>query len=121
MSDYILEEEPFDPEALAFDIAFEQCEVLGGNNHTIDWVIVDDDVVVGFACRQMKDGRYKVKFFRSHGINGDYYSSNDLDDMVSWTVPYIKQLLVDNNFTITTQDEPDKMIYRSLLVLGEPK
>lgn len=105
-------------EELAFEIATELCEELGGNYHVADWVIVDDSAI-GFVALLMKSGRYKVKFFKSFDSVGGYYSTDFLPNMASSAIPYIEQLLIDNNFTVITQDDPEKMLYRSLLVKKE--
>ena len=108
----------FDPEALAIEIITSKCVEWGTAHLTVaDWYVYDD-WAVGFVANPISVNTYKVVFFNSIGIEGAYYSSDLLSECAQWAIPYIKQLLDENNFTVITQDEPEK-IYCSLLIRKE--
>ena len=109
----------FDPEALAIEIITSKCEEWGTAHLTVaDWYVYDD-WVVGFVANPISAHTYKAVFFNSIGVEDAYYSSDLLSECAQWAIPYINQLLDENNFTVITQDEPEKMLYRSLLVKKE--
>ena len=115
------EDSVFDAEALACQILDDMCEEWGIHLTFANWVVFDEDVVVGFVAKPLpmsNNSLCKVMFFNSIGIEGAYYSSDLLSECAQWAIPHINQLLIDNDLTVITQDDRGKL-YCSLLVKKE--